>query len=237
MCEGFTLKGTKCKNAKHPYCSYHMPKDVEEKCDNTPKQLINSNIDCEADFHGIVKSFVDFQRAEIDTERDKHDLLIDNTVHNIETTTSNIECFKQSKNRGAILGEFISKNIGNIVIANSRVNNDDNELILIDHDFLLQITLSMSILMARDKNNKAKSQKSFKSEYVQATERISELKKQLKQKNIEIDELRRVKKEKKEIKQLKKELDETRIILLKKQIEELDNANADPPEYSAQICE
>jgi len=232
MCEGITLKGVKCKNAKHPFCIYHMPKDiVSKKCDDVPKQLDELNIECTPDLFRDFRGLVEFQRTEIRAEQKEHDELINTSVRNIETTALNIKCFKQSKDRGMILGEYISRNITNILIANSHIN-DDSELVLIDHDFLKQLTLSMSILMARDKENKTNSPKSFKSEYVQATERIGELKKMLKQKNIELDELRRVKKERKEIKKLRKELDNVQMELLSKNVDEMEDANVEPPAYS-----
>jgi len=205
-----------------------MPK--EQKCDNVPKQLDLSNIEHEADMFNF-KELVEFQQSEVHKEQKEHNALIDATVRNIETTALNTEYFKQSKDRGMVLGEYISRNITNIVIGNS-LTNDDRELVLIDHDFIKQLTLSMSILIARDKENKTNSPKSFKREFVQATERIGELKKLLKQKNIELDELRRVKKERKEIKKLRKELDNVQMELLSKNINEMEDANVEPPAYS-----
>ena len=173
-----------------------------------------------------------------DNDHTEDEQFIDTTIRNINISALNIEHFERSKYRSQICADFIAKNIHNVIIGNHINIENDEELLLIHHDFFKQLTVSMSILIARDIENKNNSKKSFKSEYVQATERIGELKKQLKQKNVELDELRRVKKEKKEIKLLKKELDETRIILLKKQIEELDNMNVvDAPEYSAECVD
>lgn len=239
MCQGFTLKGVKCKNAKHPFCIYHMPKDIVQKCDDVPKQLDELNIECTPNLFRDFRGLVEFQCTEICAEQKEHDQLIDTTVRNIEATALNTEYFKKSKDRGMILGEYISRNITNIVIANSHIN-DDSELLLIDHDFLKQLTLSMSILMARDKlgshetiqPNKTNSPKNFKSEYIEATERIGKLKKMLKQKNIELDELRRVKKERKQIKKLRKELDDVQLELLNKNIGDMEDANIKPPAYS-----
>ena len=232
MCEGFTLKGAKCKNAKHPYCIYHMPKDIAQKCnDNIPKQLDKLDIEHKRDIFSNFKDMVKFQKSEVHTEQKGHNELIDATVHNIETTKFNAEYFKQSRDRSMILGKYISENISNITVANSLVN-DGRELILIDHDFLKQLTLSISILMARDEENKTNSQKSFKGEYIKLTERIGELKKQLKQKNIELEELRRTKQERKQIKKLKKELDDLQLELLKKNVDEMEDANVNPPAYS-----
>jgi hypothetical protein len=254
MCIQLTKKGNLCKNKGMPYCKLHINmnarqpppapevwdypvSDDEEEEEIVITDPVSDDEEEEeiviTEPHSYFDDFIAHHYKKIENgDTDHHSKVLGLVGDNIATGFASLAVSDHPEIKKQTLA-YVMKRRENIKIINAKPYDENPDLVCTDWGYLQQLIHSVGILKARDLYNTkmlSNAEKSYKNEWIQATQKVGELKKQIKQKNLEIDGLRRVKKERKKIKALEQQLDETQHALLEKQLEDM--VECSPPSYS-----